>query len=155
MIAAYRDALRALRMRGVPYAVIGGLALHLRYGAALDLPIRDCDLLLPSPSIGPDAFTTTLRARGWRVRSWQDEVRTPLDPALLTGRFYLRATRAAGIIDATYEYDAVTWDEVRAGIDWYDGIPIAAPAHLIALMAARDSEQDRSRIAAVRKLAGL
>lgn len=155
MIATYTAALRALRAAGVPYVVIGGLALHLRYGPLLDLPIRDCDLLLPSRTNGPDACAATLHARGWRVRSWQDDVYPPLDPGLLTGRFYLRATRGNGIIDATYEYDAVTWTEVSAAAESHDGIPVAAPRHLIALMAARGSAQDRSRIAAVRKLAGL
>ncbi|UGT40638.1 hypothetical protein LTV02_32315 [Nocardia yamanashiensis] len=155
MIATYLAALRALRASGVPYVVIGGLALHLRYGALLDLPVRDCDLLLPSAAIGPDACTAALCAQGWRVRSWQDDVHPPLDPEMLAGRYYLRATQGNGIIDATYEYDAVTWPEAEAAAELHAGVPVAAPAHLIALMAARDSAQDRARIAAVRKLAGL
>jgi hypothetical protein len=72
--------------------------------------------MVPDDSECIDRLVWALIDLGFEVRSWQDPVRPPVDPRLLRGRYYLRATRTNEggsplVLDATYESPLLPFDD--------------------------------------------
>lgn len=121
--------LRELACCDLRFLVFGsaGLALHHPHLLAV-YPLPDLDLLLPGAHPALCELVRALAERGFEVRSWGEPWQETWSAADLAGRFYLRATRAALRVDATYEatYLAEAWrPEEQACID---GIPVCSEA---------------------------
>lgn len=146
------EILVKLKEAGLPFLVIGSMGLALRMPRQSGPEPADCDLLLPGSETALNGFTEQMTQFGYRVRSWGDPVRAPLEMAALRGRFYLRANRAELIFDATYECEHLPFDRAWNRREWLSGIPCACLEDIAVLMRVRNSAKDRAHLGRVRCL---
>ncbi|MDB5389697.1 MAG: methylase domain protein [Planctomycetaceae bacterium] len=129
------NLLAALTERGVSFVIVGSLA---SYWLSSNIPERlpnDIDILVPNQIASLNLLVQCLLDMEFVVYSWGDQIRTPIDPDHLRGRFYLRAIRVSGsggrlVLDATYESPLLPFADA-----WQRRIPvsqfaIASPADL-------------------------
>lgn len=127
----YLRTLRQMVAAGLPFGALGTFALRRHYPALPRRLVADCDLLLPPDPLTLSALTHLLQATGWRVTLWEQPVALPLRPADLAGKYYLRARQAGAVLDCAYENDFLSWPEFRAECQWYEGLPLLAPAAIL------------------------
>jgi hypothetical protein len=104
--------LHDLARAGLRFQVFGSTGLALHHPRLLDVyPLPDLDLLLPPEHDALRALVRALQDRDFRVSSWGEPWEDRWGPDELRGRFYLRATRDALTVDATYEatYQEDAW----------------------------------------------
>jgi hypothetical protein len=135
------EALRSLARARVPFVAIGTAALALRHPdlrAAYTLP--DADVLLDPGLRGALPFARALHEEGFAITSWGTPFLLDDDPAILAGRWYLRATRGGLLVDGTYECVALDPVPFLSSPDWIEGIPVAAPRCVWGLKRAKDPD---------------
>ena len=145
--AVAHQLLRHMDRAGIPFALIGSVAVELLEARALLEPPADIDILVPPRAL--DQLFRHLADQGFSWWSWQEPLPLPAPAALLEGRWYARAKRADGLVlDATYECVALPLEDVIRQRFWYAGIPVALPRYFLGLMAARGERRDQAKIQA-------
>jgi hypothetical protein len=149
-VHAATGLLDELKVRRVPFVIIGSCALAVGAPGLLARRPRDVDLLLPPMRSALDGFVAAGHARGGRVLSWEDDVTSPLfdfaggehDLGVLAGRWYLRARWRRCVVDATYECPWLPFEQACAGATWAFGLPFVSPADQLILNRARGWASD-------------
>ena len=140
----------ALGRHQVPHLIIGSFCVELLAPGLLGRQPRDLDLLLPDERGPLESFVAAMHELGYAITSWQEAVSLPLKMEKLRGRFYLRATRNALIVDGTYECPWLPFAATRDRAQEVGPFIVACLADQKKLYRARDSEADRQML---RKLA--
>lgn len=150
----YLGALDALRKAGVRFCVIGSFGLAMRKIELGEYEVKDLDIMI-DPDLGNiERCATTLTARGYLVRVWEEELPVPLTRDFLSGKYYLRATKSGETlltVDCTYEHDSVSIETMLAGSSpvGEDGIRVISLADLIHMKQLRGNSRDLELLAAI------
>jgi hypothetical protein len=127
----YLRTLHLLVAAEMPFGVLGTFALRQQCPALPRRLVADCDLLLPPDLATLNALTALLHANGWYLTLWEQPLSPPLQPADLTGKYYLRARQAGAVLDCAYENDYLDWPAFWANCRWHQGLPLLAPAAIL------------------------
>lgn len=129
----YLPILNALAAAGVEHAMIGTAALKLHFPTKMaDYALKDCDLVLAPDEKNVLLAIAVLRAEQWEVFSWEKPVFPNATMQELTGRFYLRATKGALMLDLTYEC-RIPWEEMVVGRLSHGGLQLASVNDILEL----------------------
>ncbi|MFN8395589.1 MAG: hypothetical protein U0176_13195 [Bacteroidia bacterium] len=130
---AYISILEALVGEGVEFAVIGTWALKVHFPEAMrDYPVHDCDLVIRPEEENVRVAVRALRSQGWKVTVWERELGPEFVIADLGGKFYLRSRKEELTVDLTFECP-IPWYEMAAGIEWWNGLPLASVGDILDL----------------------
>lgn len=140
----YLRALHRLVAAGVPFGVLGTLALRQHYPTLPRRLVANGDLLLPPDPAGLNGLTDLLQAGGWRVTLWEQPVVRPLRATGLTGKYYPRARQAGATLDCAYENDYLAWPEFWASCRWHHGLPLLKPGAILRQKAQVGRPADRA-----------
>lgn len=143
LLEEFRSIVAALKARGVPFAVCGGLAvaIHVRPRATLDV-----DLLLPRDALAPAKETArglgyTIEAGPISFREGSVEIHRLSKPDPATGDLL-----SLDLLVVTPTL-AEVWEE-RERVAWEHGhIPVVSRRGLVSMKRLRDSGQDRDDVA--------
>ena len=150
-LAAFAALARLLTADGEA-VVIGSFGTWLTVPQVLGHVPHDLDLSLTDDITVIRHKIHMLEERGFAVYSWQDRVGTDVSPALLKGRYYLRAIRDGLTIDMTYELAAGTFTSLRPHILLVDEIAVYDIPAQMQLLAASDRPDHKARLAQMQRL---
>ncbi len=151
---ALRRVIRLLSDAGVPFALVGGLAVSVRVEPRFT---RDADVAVAVASDAEaEALTVGLVAAGCRLIGTVEQVATG---RLATARLLVGSGPEAPVVDLLYASCGIEAEVVADAdpLEIFDGmrIPVAATAHLIAMkLLSRDDERRPQDLGDLRGLIG-
>lgn len=97
--------------------LMGSLALYLEYPQVLKNFPGDVDMMTSADEANLKNIIRVLKAGGFKLLSWQDEIDETVSYELLKGRYYIRGLKEIDkqsiTVDITYESDVAEWQQVK------------------------------------------
>ncbi|WAS95679.1 hypothetical protein [Nannocystis punicea] len=140
--AEYLATIRDLLAVDVPVCVIGSFALLLRGVDLGGYCFTDCDLLLDGSLAVACRAAERLAATGHALEVWGVPLAVPVDPRVLAGKVYFRATRGPADLDLTHELGEEGLVAQLRSAAPVDGVTVAAVDAVLASKRARGTARD-------------
>ncbi|QHT67660.1 hypothetical protein GXP67_13985 [Rhodocytophaga rosea] len=148
----YLQTLQQLQAAGIQYCVIGTFGLGLYNADFLLYSVTDCDLIVKNEAENLNKLAKALQELHWQLYLWEEPVMYPLPLEELAGKYYIRARQQEAILDATYEYESISWSTFEEQINYIEGIPVASMNHILYMKKRRNLEKDRQVVEHVEAL---
>ena len=142
-INAYLPILKVFKEHQLHFLLMGTWALKWTYPKLMEqYEVTDCDLLIKNSQSSIINSITLLKANGWTVSVWEEEIDAGVTATFLKGKYYLRAQQASLVLDLTYECSLFSWPTLWSSKIEVKGMPVAGLSHMLALKKEKGRDKD-------------